>query len=213
MIRHLTRVGFESGSLRDTKPMSKSLVLNLRKACLRRGLKLRVGGEAGAAAIFNAKRRLWAGPIEEGMDWLTAAYPVQVGRPVKVAAPKAKRTRSKSRGARTFAKLTADDPGIASEDMTPADAQGLVETEIELPEWLEADAALIALWRCLWRGPSPAIRNGLEAARRALRGRTEVRLITLSDADRASLADFPGTPGDVFTAAALAPRAAREIAR
>lgn len=193
--------------------MSKSLVLNLRKACLRRGLKLRVGGEAGAAAIFNPRRQLWAGPIEEGMDWLTAAYPVQVGRPVKVAAPKAKRRRSKSRGARTFAKLTADDPGIASADHTPDDARGLVETEVALPAWLSADAALIALWRCLWRGPSPAIRNGLEAARRALAGPTEVRVMVLSDADRASLAVFPGTPAEVFTAAALAPRVARQIGR
>ena len=193
--------------------MSKSLVLNLRKACLRRGLKLRVGGEAGAAAIFNAKRRLWAGPIEEGMDWLTAAYPVQVGRPASNPPPVKPRLRRKSRGARTFAKLTADDPGIASEDLTPDDARGLVETEIELPAWLSADAALIALWRCLWRGPSPAIRKGLEAARRAVAGPTEVRVIVLSDADRASLAVFPGTPAEVFTAAALAPRVARQIGR
>lgn len=109
--------------------------------------------------------------------------------------------------------LRGDDPGLASEDFTPANAQGLLETEVELPAWLSADAALIALWRAEWRcagRASPVIREGLKAARRALAEPTEVRLLVLSDGDRASLARYRAPANVVFVAAALAPRLARQ---
>lgn len=118
-----------------------------------------------------------------------------------------KAERAKRRGQGQLAK---DDVGLDSEDFTPANYQGLVETEIELPEWLSADAALIALWRVDWKGDArPVIRAQMKAATRSLQGRTAVCMITLSDADRASLNRHRGSPSEVLTAAALAPRAGR----
>lgn len=191
--------------------MSNKLAGNLRKACRRRGLKLRV---FGGRAEIHADSLVWTGALTEGMAWLSAAHPSQVGRPIMTPANVAPLSRRLSDGARTLPSLAKDDPGEDSEDMTPADAQGWVETEVALPVWLSGDAALIALWACEWRrARAPIIGEGLRAARRALGEATEVRLITLSDADRASLAEYPGTPSEVFTAAALSPRRGRQIGR
>jgi len=173
--------------------MKSSEGARIHVAAQRRGLRAKVRGDS--VAFYDGERRVFCGGVELARAFLAKQAMTEKARR-EIARLKRKREPSR--------RIKASDPGIESEDLTPANAKGLISTEVELPAWLSADAALIALWRAEWRGIGRAKLATLAEARREVGGPCVVRRIVLSDADRASLAAHVGTPAEVFVRAALA---------
>jgi hypothetical protein len=182
--------GFESSKQRTMKSNEGA---RIHVAAQRRGLKAKIRGDT--VAFMMAKSACLPGGAEAARAFLAKQAMTEKARR-EIARLKRKREPSR--------RIKRNDPGLESEDLTPANAKGLIGAEVELPAWLSADAALIALWRAEWRGIGRAKLATLAEARREITGPCVVRRIVLSDADRASLAAHAGTPAEVFVRAALA---------
>lgn len=180
--------------------LNKSLSVQLRKGCKRRNFTLKVAG--GSAKIFDQSRLIWKGDLSDGRAWLDHEHPVKRGRPAR-SKP---RKRAKA-GARVWPSLPKDDPGLASEDLTPADARGLVLTDVMLPQGVPSDFALVSLWvleNTRPHAPARAIIAELARAEIVLASEGRRARVFLSDHDRASLQRYKVAPSIVLAAAALA---------